>query len=84
MECRSGCGACCIAPSITTAMPGMPTGKPAGVPCLHLLVDLRCALFGSSTRPDFCGSLQPALDMCGTDREHAIRWISALETQTAP
>ncbi len=26
--CRPGCGACCIAPSITTPIPGMPHGKP--------------------------------------------------------
>ncbi|MGL4778393.1 MAG: YkgJ family cysteine cluster protein, partial [Aeromonas veronii] len=24
MECRSGCAACCIAPSISSAIPGMP------------------------------------------------------------
>ncbi|HNV09555.1 MAG TPA: YkgJ family cysteine cluster protein, partial [Dokdonella sp.] len=29
MSCRSGCGACCIAPSISSPIPGMPNGKPA-------------------------------------------------------
>ncbi|HRE18664.1 MAG TPA: YkgJ family cysteine cluster protein, partial [Rhodocyclaceae bacterium] len=29
MECREGCGACCIAPSISSL------NKPAGVPCRH-------------------------------------------------
>lgn len=24
MDCRSGCGACCIAPSISSPIPGMP------------------------------------------------------------
>ena len=28
--CRPGCGACCIAPSITSPIPGMPDGKPVG------------------------------------------------------
>ncbi|MFY8177903.1 MAG: YkgJ family cysteine cluster protein, partial [Limnohabitans sp.] len=46
MHCRSGCGACCIAPSITSPLPGMPQGKPAGVPCVQLLPDMRCAVFG--------------------------------------
>jgi hypothetical protein len=27
--CRPGCGACCIAPSITSPIPGMPDGKPS-------------------------------------------------------
>ena len=30
MNCREGCGACCIAPSISSPIPGMPHGKPAG------------------------------------------------------
>ncbi|MCF5019628.1 YkgJ family cysteine cluster protein, partial [Pseudomonas lactis] len=29
MKCREGCGACCIAPSISSPLPGMPQGKPA-------------------------------------------------------
>jgi Fe-S-cluster containining protein len=27
INCRLGCGACCIAPSISSAIPGMPKGK---------------------------------------------------------
>jgi hypothetical protein len=84
LACRSSCGACCIAPSITQALPKMPQGKPAGVACLHLLANLRCELFGLPERPAFCGSLQPAHDMCGADREHAIRWLDALELSTQP
>ena len=34
--CRAGCGACCIAPSISSPIPGMPNGKPAGVRCVQL------------------------------------------------
>ena len=44
MDCRPGCGACCIAPSISTPMPGHPRGKAAGVACVNLTADLRCAL----------------------------------------
>ena len=36
MECREGCAACCIAPSITSALPGMPQGKPADIACVQL------------------------------------------------
>ena len=82
--CRPGCGACCIAPSITSPIPGMPAGKPAGVRCVQLLDDLRCALFGHPERPAFCASLQPAADLCGHDGADALRLIGALERATRP
>lgn len=84
VNCRSGCAACCIAPSITAPIPGMPNGKPAGVPCVQLDEALRCRLFGRPERPAFCGGLQPSPEMCGADRAHAIRWLDALEAATAP
>jgi uncharacterized protein len=84
MKCRSECGACCIAPSITSPLPGMPHGKPAGVPCVQLLPDMRCAVFGQPERPAFCGGLQPATEMCGTDRNAALQWLTQLDAVTAP
>jgi len=84
MQCRDGCAACCIAPSITSPIPGMPQGKPAGVACVQLDEHLRCRLFGRPERPAFCGSLRPALDMCGTSRGEAFDTLDALERATAP
>lgn len=84
LSCRPGCGACCIAPSISSPLPGLPEGKPAGVPCPHLTAELRCAIFGRPERPAVCSGLQPAADMCGADREHAIAWLARLEEATAP
>lgn len=84
MNCRSGCGACCIAPSITSPIPGMPEGKPAGVRCVQLDEDNRCRLFGRPERPAFCAGLQPSAEMCGGSREQAIAWLGRLERQTAP
>lgn len=84
MECRSGCGACCIAPSITSPIPGMPQGKPAGVRCIQLDEANRCRLFGRPERPAFCGGLQPSQEMCGDGREQAMAWIASLERATAP
>jgi Fe-S-cluster containining protein len=84
MQCRSGCGACCIAPSITSALPGMPNGKPAGVPCVQLLPDMRCAVFGQPERPAFCRGLQASAEMCGTSRETALVWLTQLDLATAP
>ena len=83
-ECRAGCGACCIAPSITRPLPGMPNGKPAGVPCVQLDEQMRCRVFGRPERPDFCGGLQPSAEMCGTDRVQAIAWLTRLEAETRP
>ena len=84
MVCQNGCGACCIAPSITSPIPGMPHGKPAGIPCVQLLPDFRCALFGRPERPAFCASLRPTEAMCGADREEALRGLARLENLTRP
>ena len=84
MQCRPRCGACCISPSITSPIPGMPQGKPAGVPCIQLDEEYRCKLFGKPERPAFCGGLQPSLEMCGADREHAVTWLGNLEKITTP
>jgi len=83
MECRSHCAACCIAPSISSPIPGLPRGKPAGLPCVQLLPDLRCALFGRPERPAVCASLRPTAEMCGADRGEALAHLTALERATA-
>ena len=84
MNCRDHCGACCTAPSITSPIPGMPKGKPAGVRCVQLDENNRCRVFGKPERPAFCGGLQPSIEMCGEDREQAIVWLDELERATAP
>lgn len=87
MECRAGCGACCIAPSISSAIPGMPQGKPAGVRCVQLDEAQRCRLFGRPERPAVCGGLMPTREMCGPPGEtpaHALRWLARLEVATRP
>lgn len=82
MDCRVGCGACCIAPSISTPIPGMPHGKPAGVRCVQLDESDRCRLFGKPERPAVCASLRPEPAMCGSNRAHALAWLTALEAAT--
>lgn len=79
MECRPGCGVCCIIPSINTPFNGMPNGKPAGTPCVHLAKDYRCKLFNSSLRPDFCIKFQAEKIVCGNTREEAINKLAELE-----
>ena len=84
MECRQQCGACCIAPSITSPIPGMPNGKRAGERCVQLLPDMRCAIFGRPERPAFCASLRPTEDMCGANAAEAMARLDALELATRP
>jgi len=84
MECRVGCDACCIAPSISSPIPGMPGGKPAGVRCTQLTDDNRCKLFGSPDRPLVCVSLRPSAEMCGQTNDAALIYLTLLEDVTAP
>lgn len=84
LACRSGCGACCIAPSISSPIPGMPQGKPAGVRCVQLTADERCAIFGDPRRPAVCAGLRPSAEMCGDSREQALQFLDRLERATAP
>jgi uncharacterized protein len=84
MDCRPRCAACCIAPSISSPIPGMPNGKPAGVRCVQLDDDDRCRLFGRPERPAVCVSLDPSPEMCGESREQALRWLGYLEDKTRP
>jgi hypothetical protein len=82
--CRSFCGACGIAPSISSPIPGMPNGKPAGVPCVNLDENMRCKIFTHPERPKVCASLQPSCEMCGSSREEAMEFLQFLENATKP
>jgi Fe-S-cluster containining protein len=82
VECRVGCGACCIAPSISSPIPGMPNGKPAGVRCIQLDESSRCRLFGKPERPAVCRRLRPEPSMCGASRDEALRILAHLEDAT--
>jgi len=77
------CGACCIAPSITTPMPNMPDGKPAGVRCVNLSDKNLCVLYGRRERPAFCSGWKPSLEVCGGSFDRAMKNIAALEHETA-
>lgn len=84
MDCRAGCGACCIALSISSPIPGMPDGKPAGARCVQLTPDNRCRLYGQPDRPTVCVRLRPNVEMCGETTEHALAWLADLERVTSP
>ncbi|WP_053982433.1 YkgJ family cysteine cluster protein [Niameybacter massiliensis] len=84
MECREKCGACCIAPSISSPIPGMPKGKPANVRCIQLDEENRCKIFGSPDRPKVCGGLEPSEEMCKTCNKEALEYLQELERLTSP
>ena len=83
MNCRPACGACCIAPSISSPIPGMPAGKPAGVRCVQLGPGEKCMIFGEATRPAVCAGLRPDPEMCGESRAQAMAFLERLERDTA-
>lgn len=84
MECRIGCGACCIAPSINQPFYGMPKGKKAGQRCVHLNEQNLCELFGDERRPKVCVEFEADYAVCGDNFEQAIRLLDELEEQTLP
>jgi len=84
MQCRKGCGACCIAISISSPLPGMPNGKPAGVRCIHLTEENLCSIHDTPDLPTVCRNLKPAREMCGYTFGNAMTYLTELERQTMP
>lgn len=82
MQCRAGCGACCVAPSISSPIPGMPEGKPAGVACVQLDEQALCRLFDHRSRPQVCLGFQAGEEYCGENVEQAMNRLSWLEQAT--
>lgn len=82
MECRLGCGACCIAPSISSPIPGMPQGKPAGVRCIQLDEHNLCRIFGQPERPAVCLNFSADPVVCGDSNEMALANLIFLEDLT--
>lgn len=83
MDCRLGCGACCIAPSISSPIPGMPNGKPTGVRCIQLNEDNLCKIFGDPSRPAVCTDFLATIDVCSVTNEQALILITELEASTS-
>jgi Fe-S-cluster containining protein len=78
MDCRSNCGACCIALSISSSIPGMPDGKPAGVSCIHLLDNYKCDIYYGQDYPRVCSGFIAELEFCGSTQEEAMKILGSL------
>lgn len=83
IECRMGCGACCIHISISSVIPGHPNGKPAGVRCKNLTDDYSCGIWKTPEFPAICGKFRAVTWICGNDRETATKNIIDLERLTS-
>lgn len=79
MTCRKGCGACCIAISISSNIPNHPEGKPAGVRCKNLNEDNSCSLWGTEQYPKVCNGFQAEPMFCGDSFEQAMKIITEIE-----
>ncbi len=80
MNCRVECGACCAAPSISSPLPGMPEGKPAGVLCVNLSANYSCKVY--INRPKVCKDFTPSVEYCGGNREEALMILEKMEKMT--
>lgn len=80
MNCHESCGACCIAPHISSALPNMPNGKPAGVRCVNLDQQNRCMVY--EIRPKVCREFTADPETCGSNFHDALTLIGALEQAT--
>ncbi len=79
MECRK-CGACCIAPSISSNIPGMPEGgKSPNTRCIHLDDNMLCKIFTSPDRPRVCHESKADPVFCGKNFDEAIKIFNSLE-----
>ena len=82
MICRLSCGACCIAPSISSPIPGMPNGKAAGQRCIQLDDNNLCLLFGQPERPAVCSAFGAEAWVCGETNAQAMLILTDLEKNT--
>ena len=78
-----GCGACCIAPSISSPIPGMPNGKPSGVRCIQLNESNLCKIFGQPDRPAVCSAFDSEDFICAGGPEKALEILLDLEDATS-
>ena len=69
IDCRIGCGACCVWFKINEPFFGQPNGKASGERCFYLSDENICLIY--EERPQACRNLVPRLSYCGTSNEEA-------------
>lgn len=71
-------GVCCVTLSISSTLPEMPLGKPAGIKCIHLSDDYRCYIYFSTDKPKVCTNFNPEPEFCGTGKDEALKIFYSL------
>jgi uncharacterized protein len=56
----------------------MEGGKPAGVRCIHLLDDYKCAIYNTPAKPAVCSGFTAEPEFCGSTREEALKILYSL------
>jgi uncharacterized protein len=83
MICHKNCAACCSVISISSPLPGMPNGKPAGIRCYNLTLNDLCSIHEQENYPTVCRNFQMSLETCGLEAKVAIDYLYQLEKLTA-
>ncbi|HEY9187575.1 MAG TPA: YkgJ family cysteine cluster protein [Ignavibacteria bacterium] len=84
MECHKNCAACCIVISISTPLPNMPEGKPAGIRCVNLDENNLCTIHDKPNYPDVCRNFKMTSDTCGNNADYAFKHLHEIELLTTP
>jgi uncharacterized protein len=58
----------------------MPDGKEAGVKCINLKNDYRCAIYNDPAYPKVCSGFKAEREFCGSDREEAMKILYSLSS----
>jgi len=56
----------------------MPDGKEAGVRCVNLMDDYKCAVYNDPGYPKVCAGFNAEKEFCGSAREEAMKILGSL------
>jgi hypothetical protein len=62
----------------------MPEGKEAGVRCINLMDDSRCAIYNDKEYPKVCAGFNAEKEFCGKNREEAMKILFSLSDCPPP
>ena len=78
MDCRLGCGACCIFIDISSSIPNHPNGKPSGVRCKNMNEHNVCNIHNSDEYPQVCKNYKADIVFCGDSFEESKKILIEL------
>ena len=83
MLCHNNCAACCSVISISSSLPSMPNGKPAGIRCVNLNDKNLCEIYRKANYPLVCKNFKMNYETCGKSAEQANYNLERLERLTS-